>query len=198
VAEEAVKLNYINNVFESLQRTGQTINSLIAIQTIICLVIIALCLNPFLIDTECSFGGLTFYLTTSFIIAGGAWIAGMTIVISIALIRHENELLENITRLYKSLSYSDATMENKICNVLEHPNFMTVVLEHTESNITRKIIYYIMIIIIFVLPLITQLSAAYRVTAMFNFNLLLIAIFLILIIFTGYYIFNYLYILFYK
>lgn len=190
-----ITLNYIDKVYNNLVGTGQTINSLVTIQIIIDVAIITLCINPGLVDPECSFSGIKFHLPTSFIIAAGAWITGIIVVISIALIGHEAELLDHIQRLYKSLDYEDKeTMEEKSCNVLEHPNFMTVILEHSaESKVIKKIIYYAMILVVFILPIFAQLFAAYRVANFFNWSFWITISFLALLLFTIYYVINYLF-----
>jgi hypothetical protein len=182
VADKDITLNYIDKIFNNLIGTGKTMNNLIVTQFVVDLIIIALCLNPLLVAPEYSVGGLKFYLGTSFILAIGALITGILVVISIGLIDHGNFLLNNIRRLYQSLDYSDEAMRSGIINVLEHPDFASIIVAHVYG--ARSFAKFAVILILFILPIITQLFAAYRVIIIYNWSYWVIILFLLLLLLT--------------
>jgi hypothetical protein len=176
--DSSLQLHYIDKVHATLLETGNLINRVIFVQTLVSLVMVALAAEVIAVDKEFSLEGLKFYVSSPLILVSGSVFIGFLLMSQLGLVKHEEKLRDTILRLYKEIEYSDQSMRDIVAHPLESPNIATIIwnLYYTRlqdrPSLAYKLLLFLSRVFFFALflfaPLAAQFVVGYKVFLLYG------------------------------
>ncbi len=173
-SEKELALHYIDKVHMSLLETGKAINRYAMYVVTTSLLLMALGTGLLDVGKTISISGLSISIPSWVISYVGAWILIFFYGSFLGLINHENWLYKVVIRLYRSIGFSDESMESHSENTLEYPGVLTISASKRSLGKAHSpfIILYAGVLILF--PMVAEVYVAYKLLVSQNYSLLMI------------------------
>ena len=173
-SENELVLHYIDKVHVSLLETGKGVNRYAMYVVTMSLLLVALGTGLLDAGKTISISGLSINFPSWVISYVGAWILIFFYGSFLGLITHEQLLHSLVLRLYRSIGFSDKSMEGEWVNPLEYPGVLTISYGYSILGKAHSPILILYLVVLIFFPLVAEGYVAYKLLVSQDYSMLLI------------------------
>jgi hypothetical protein len=129
---------YAGTLEKALWETGARINSVLVIQSIASILMIAISFGLVSYPTEVPVLGVKLGMSLPVLMSGGAVATGSLLMYQLGLVHHEQELLTAILDIYKSSGLAHSSLSQRVASPIENPGVVTTIVSMVIHRSNRR------------------------------------------------------------